>query len=123
LGGSSVLLSNILPEATEVQRAIIGLVGYYMMLLDISQPGRYKSQEELSSSQGVISTLPSDQWIQELQSWESIVWAAHQVILADYAVGPAMRDPLSESIVLPPKKSIEKKLCGMQKMRKPGGFV
>lgn len=98
-------------------------MGNYTDLFDISLPTRYSAQDELSTFDGVIAALPTDQWIHELQSWESIVWATHQVILADYAIGPAVRDPLSESIVLPPTNSGGKQLCGMQKMRKPGGFV
>jgi len=41
----------------------------------------------------------------------------------DRAIGPVTRDPLAKSYVVPPSTEAEYKLCGVQKMRKPGGFV
>ena len=76
------------------------------------------------SSNGYITELPDDQWIQELRSWQASVWAAHQVMLVDYAIGPLVRDPLTNATyVTKPSNEMEKMLCGTQKMRKLGGFV
>ena len=72
---------------------------------------------------GLINSIPDDQWIRELYDWESIVWAAHQTMLVDNAIGPTIRDPFAESYFLQPTTQAERELCGMQKMRKQGGFV
>ena len=58
-----------------------------------------------------------------MHDWESIAWAAIQTFIADYMIGPAARDPLSKDSVQAPAEKGEKDLCGVQKMRKQGGFV
>lgn len=90
-------------------------------MADISRPRPYKAQS--LNTEGIIATLPDDQWISELQGWESITWATHQTVIADFAIGPTLRDPLAISYVLPPTNEAERSLCGMQKMRKSGGFT
>ncbi|KAF2733301.1 hypothetical protein EJ04DRAFT_605754 [Polyplosphaeria fusca] len=85
--------------------------------------GSHTNNDTCTSPTGFVEALPGDQWIQELQGWNSIVWAGHQALIADYSIGPTIRDPLSTSYVLPPSNNAEKSLCGMQKMRKPGGFM
>lgn len=83
---------------------------------------RYEAQQ-LATMAGTITSLPDNHWITELKMWESIAWAGIQISITDYAIGPTIRDSLAEDIFLPPSTNEEKKLCTMQKMRKPGGFV
>lgn len=69
----------------------------------------------------VIHSLPDDQWIKELEYWDSYAWAFHQIFITDHAIGPTVRAPLSEPFIIP-AEGAELKLCNMQKMRKQGGF-
>lgn len=82
----------------------------------------YRAAKGLSNA-GLITTLPDDQWIKELSNWVSSSWAGIQILVADHAIGPSVRDPDAKLNGLPPANEGEKALCGMQKMRKPGGFV
>ena len=74
-------------------------------------------------SQGFGESLPPDQWITELRSWESQVWAAHQIALAEYATGPKAADPTADSYTIQPSSAAERALCESLKARKSGGFV
>lgn len=91
--------------------------------IDIGKPNRsgwYDAQQKAAGFDRVES-LPDDQWIKEVQTWEAIAWAAIQIVIADYAIGPTVRDPSSKDLVV--KNGTEKELCSMMKMRRPGGFV
>ena len=124
LGGKQNEVSNsTYPRANEIQLAIVSLLRNAADMYDIARPARYETQAVLSNFEGFVETLPDDQWNKEIHNWESIVWAAYQTLIADYSIGPTVRDPLAMSYVLPPANDAEKALCGMQKMRKPGGFV
>lgn len=109
------------PAANEVQLAVLQLLLVATKPQILVDTDQYKAQEQLSG--GRVVSLPDDQWIKELTSWESSVWATYQITVADYAIGPIVRDPLSKNFTKPPSNQAEKRLCGMQKMRKPGGFV
>lgn len=68
--------------------------------------------------------VPNDQWIKELWHWYAVNLSGLQIFLSDYAVGPAARE--SSTVALyerPPPDDAGRRLCSMQKMRKPGEFV
>jgi hypothetical protein len=71
----------------------------------------------------ITAQIPPNQWVSEVQRWEAIVWAASQVYVADYAIGPNIRDPGIAESIIKPETAADKTLCGSLKMRKAGGFV
>jgi hypothetical protein len=71
----------------------------------------------------VTSQLNPDQWVKEVESMDSFVWAALQSLVADYAIGPSVRTAEMADYVLAPESPGDKQLCRMQRMRKAGGFV
>jgi len=72
---------------------------------------------------GSIPSLPDDQWIREVTWWDSIIWTAVQMQVADYAIGIAARVPSAADYQKKPVSKGDKRLCGMQRMQSPGGFV
>lgn len=109
--------------ANDVQLAIAKLLRNTAFILNIGDPESFKIQSSYADSAGLIDEVPDDQWITELKGWEETVWAAHQIAIADYAVGPTVRDPLAANYTLRPSNKAEKLLCRSQKMRRSGGFV
>lgn len=83
----------------------------------------YTQAGELLTSLGRVPQLPNDQWKREAIGWESLAWAGIQIRLADYGVGPKVRDPDADAYVIPPSTPAEKELCKAVKMRKSGGFA
>lgn len=71
----------------------------------------------------LIPQIPNDFWVEEIRGWMSNLWAMYQLGLADYAIGPSVRDPGATIFMRNDTNAAEKELCGMQKMRNPGGFV
>ena len=71
----------------------------------------------------IIAALPDGQWITELASWQANTLAALQIMVPDYALGPQGRVGGDDLATVKPSTDAEKKLCGMQKMRKSGDFV
>jgi len=74
---------------------------------------------------GAVETeIPDNQWIIEIKGWENYVWSAVRTYVADYATGPRARDPQAADLYeIKAATPGDKKLCGMQRMRKSGGFV
>jgi hypothetical protein len=73
--------------------------------------------------EGFIKFFPDDQWVKEIVSLESQVWASLQVAIADYFIGAKARDRFAEKYSRPATDEGEKNLCVMMKMRRSGGFV
>lgn len=122
LGSLPGNLSEVFPQATDLQLAVMDLIVNSSVLFDLSSNKKVQAQS-LRLNSGTIPSLPNNQWIVELQAWESFVWAALQTSIADYAIGPAVRSSLVEGNVTRPATSAQNKLCGIQRMRKAGGFV
>lgn len=70
-----------------------------------------------------IVALPDDQWAIEMGRFKAHALAGLQIAVADYAIGAKVRDPLAGPYTRQPETAGEKQLCGMQKMRKSGGFA
>jgi hypothetical protein len=72
---------------------------------------------------GIVASLPDDQWLRELEGWESHVWAGLQQLMADYAIGAAARVPAMAGSTRSEMSEAEKTLCRSMRMRMSGGFV
>lgn len=110
------------PKANSLQLAIISLLSTAATFSTV-MPEPYKIETKATSSAGMVNKLADDQWVREVEGWNAISWAGHQIVLAEYAVGQSVRDPTAPDYTRPPTSAGEKSLCGMQKMRKAGGFV
>lgn len=115
-------LYKLLPEANAVQKAILAVLAQTRDYRAIYSSDNYEAEESRGGWPYIVS-LPDDQWIKELKRWESSVWATFQIGLSYYATGPQISGSPSKENYTIPKTEGEKKLCGMQKMRKSGGFV
>lgn len=96
------------------------------LLFDISLAYDVSSLRTLNASSAlnsgsVAATLPDNQWVVEVQTWEKKIWAAFQTAITDYAIGPQTRD--HDVKAMPLADAGEEQLCHLQKMRKNGGFV
>jgi hypothetical protein len=83
----------------------------------------YTQLESSLTTGKVFNGAPPDQWIKEIVGWESHVWAALQMAITDYAVGPKARDSGADIYAKYPSTDGGKRLCGMQRMRRSGGFA
>jgi hypothetical protein len=117
-----------LSEVSEMQRTILELLLRFSYLMPI---GSSKSLQAsfFNDRDGYIPSLPDEQWIIEIEAWYRNVLASLQIMFADYAIGPDRRDSSrgrdqsQNRSIIEPQTSAERALCGMQKMRKPTGFV
>jgi len=115
-------LYKLLPEANGVQKAILALLAQARDIRAVYDSNNYQADES-RGGYPYIESLPDDQWVRELKRWESAVWAVLQMAIRNYATGLSLSEASEKQIYTLAKTESEKKLCGMQKMRKPGGFV
>lgn len=93
-------------------------------LIEFSYANLQNFAADSLSVNDIIGSLPNDQWVKELERWFSVGLSHLQIGISDYAVGLAVRDPgKAAEYEMPPKERGQRRLCGMQKMRKPGGFT
>jgi hypothetical protein len=111
------------PRASPVQLSALQLVVEANQNIGLTHTNTVRLAEKVRSDGVVVSQVPPDQWISEVQGMESFVWASTQVLMSDYAIGPGLRTPDVSDYVIPPAESGDKQLCKSQKMRKAGGFV
>ncbi|KAF2750154.1 hypothetical protein M011DRAFT_396913, partial [Sporormia fimetaria CBS 119925] len=110
-------------EATEMQKAAATLLissGWTFDLITGSNTLRLDKQAKIGE---IIAQVPPDQWVTEVRAWESNIWASLQIAVTDQAIGIKARNNASDPIVREDASPAEKHLCGMQRMRNPGGFV
>ncbi|KAF2109963.1 hypothetical protein BDV96DRAFT_604439 [Lophiotrema nucula] len=112
------------PEASALQRVLFKNIVMAFSMLEISRTHALKAAQ-LVQPGGLVPSLPDDQWRAEILYWESFVWAALQHQIADYAIGPAVRDTTggASKYVGNVTTEAQKQLCKVQKMRKAGGFM
>jgi hypothetical protein len=108
------------PEATPLQIAFLELLRRILVLKNIFSSGTIKANDIVQD--GRVTGLPDDQWKREIIAWEAFAWAGIQMMLADHAIGPIIRDPLGATYSNPPITQGEKSLCNLVKMRRAGGF-
>lgn len=112
-----------LPGADDLQLAILKLLLTVSTLNDITNaPNAQSLQVSAMIVSGLVPELPDDQWKKEVMGWEAWALAGIQILFADFAIGPKVRDPAA-SYTMAPTTAGEKQLCGAMKMRKSGGFA
>jgi len=117
------LTESDLPGASDVQLAVLQLLVASSYFFTLAGSERLRASAQVKRG-GYIDSLPNDQWIKEVIGWESAAWAALQVAVGDYFIGAKVRDPkAADSYARQAATEGEKKLCGMLKMRRSGGFV
>ncbi|KAF2264053.1 hypothetical protein CC78DRAFT_617092 [Lojkania enalia] len=109
------------PDATDLQRAVLKHLININSVFHLLNIRNLRASSQLRS--GLGTSLPNDQWVNEVIGWESSIWAQLQIAIPDYAIGLASRYPVSDAYIQPPSTPAQKQLCGMQKMPKSGGFV
>lgn len=109
--------------ASPVQVAALQLMIEANRVTFIGQASDLRASRLMLRDGVVTSQVPSDQWINEVEGLDSVIWASLQTLVADYAIGPGVRTAELEEYVVKPTSPGDKQLCGAQKMRKPGGFV
>ncbi|KAF2736926.1 hypothetical protein EJ04DRAFT_488916 [Polyplosphaeria fusca] len=110
------------PSASDIQSAALDVLFASSSMMDISNPLSLNISS-MKSTTGVIPPIPDDQWVNELHRYESIVFAGIQYVTSNYAIGPKSKDPMADSYTRPPATEGQKALCGMQKMKRSGGFA
>ena len=111
------------PDASPVQLSILQLLLQLSFQFDIAKAPDLDISKKLGQGKFIETQVPNDQWITEIKGWESFTWAALQTTVADHAIGAQSRDPRAAQYVSRPTDQGDIELCGMQKMRKSGGFV
>lgn len=72
---------------------------------------------------GTNAPLPSDQWVEQFGLLINTVLTQIQIGLSAHATGPSA---LNLDVSAPMRRNTttaERSLCGLQRMRSPGGFV
>lgn len=111
------------PDATKLQLSILNLLLKIGRAYNTVSTRKLKATDLLDTTGGEINSLPDDQWIIELTGWQSYTWAAHQIAIADYALGPKWRNSDADKYTIPPNSPAEQELCKVQKMQKTGDAV
>jgi hypothetical protein len=111
------------PGASAIQLAAIENLITTSYLFEMSSVGTHLRMAEEFGNEHVQYPLPKDNWVQEITYWEQYIWSQIQIALANYAIGPAVQHPQAERYVKTNTTDGQKHLCGMQKMRSPGGLV
>lgn len=106
-----------------MQRALIQLLINSSWLYQSVNVVSCKVTTLMSKNDFNMEPLPDDFWKQEVIGWEYETWAAMQIAVSNYAIGPQSIDPYEDGYLLKPETQGEKALCGVQKMKKTGGFV
>ncbi|KAJ4305887.1 hypothetical protein N0V90_001420 [Kalmusia sp. IMI 367209] len=112
-----------LAPMSDMQRSIMQLLISAAWLFDIG------IWDWVSASSGILDTggqsygLPNDQWMREVVMWESSTWAALQVAIAQYALGPPELLSGDSQAANTNLTTTQRRLCKMQRVRRSGGFV
>ncbi|KAF2826710.1 hypothetical protein CC86DRAFT_349711 [Ophiobolus disseminans] len=117
------ITSKDLNQASLVQLAALQLILEVTATTELSEVNEVRAAKSVQRDRLVPVQIPPDQWITEVKAMESYMWAKLQITMADYAIGPSVRNPDLDEYVLKPSTPADKQLCGTQKMRKAGGFV
>lgn len=117
------MIPSLSASASPLQMAILQHVITSSFLFDLSNSDSALASALVRTGGLIREGVPDDQWINEVEGWESQVWAGLQILIPDYAIGAKARDPQADYYVIYPNSTAEKALCGMQKMPKAGGFV
>jgi hypothetical protein len=113
------------PGASDLQLAALQLLvtASFFVSSSVASNRVLKVADLAGDYGGTILSLPKDQWVQEVVGWERFIWAHLRIFISDYAVGYHIQDPSAEAVMRKNMTQAERSLCGMQKMRKSGGFM
>jgi hypothetical protein len=109
------------PKANDMQQAILRLLSTSAYDFNIGTIAKDLLAGSIENPDA-IRGLPNNQWILELERWESQILASLQVAVIDYAIGPGIRDT-AFPVFMKPLNAAEKQLCNLQKMQKTGDVV
>ena len=110
-------------DASAVQLSALQLLVEANQMMSLVNNHEVSAASHLGNEGVVVDQIPPNQWVIEVRAMESFVWAALQVYLADYAIGPGVRSPESADYIIAPATQDDKQLCTSQKMRKAGESV
>ncbi|KAF2018268.1 hypothetical protein BU24DRAFT_390046 [Aaosphaeria arxii CBS 175.79] len=111
------------PGASDIQRASMQLLITGALLTESVVAASQAFEIKEKSRSGYIASLPNDQWIREITTWERFIWASLQTFIADYSIGYHHLEPTAKAHMRTNMTDAEKSLCGMQRMKKAGGFM
>ena len=106
-----------------MQRAVLQQLVFSLWLSDTAGITTSQASKRMGSSEATIDSLPDDFWKREVVGWEQETWAALQIAIAQYAIGPKATDELADKYWIKPQTEGEKALCSAMKMKKSGEFV
>ena len=106
-----------------MQRAVLQQLVFSLWISDTAGILTNKAGSRMGASKSVIDSIPDGFWKQEVLGWEQESWAALQIALAQYAIGPKATDELADNYWIKPETDGEKALCSAMKMKKSGDFV
>lgn len=109
------------PNANGIQKTILRLITSSAYAFNVGTVAQDLMAQSLENPDDVRG-LPNDQWLRELSRWQKQVLASLQVAVIDYSLGPSLRDT-AYPVHFRPDGDSDKRLCGMQKMRKSGNVV
>jgi hypothetical protein len=110
-------------EASGMQRAVLQQLVFSLWISDTAGITTSKAGYRMGTSSAVIDSIPNGFWKEEVLAWEQESWAALQIAIAQYAIGPKASDELADKYWIKPKTDGEKALCAAMKMKKTGDFV
>lgn len=98
--------------------AVLQILVYTGNALDITVRSHYRLKVALAR-RNALGAITDSEWINELHDWEAIVWASYQIVLADYAIGLATRDPPSKPLVISPANEAQRNYANHRRCENP----
>ena len=103
------------------QLALFRLLVALLYNHDATDALNYFAQPSYANAANV--PFSNDQWIKQLVKMENNTLAQIQIALSTYSTGLSNLGLKETPPILPNATEAEKGLCGLQRMRSPGGFV
>jgi hypothetical protein len=110
-----------LKNLTDLQTEVLKVIIYASFIFDMSDFPYLR----VNSDAHRVDGIGPEQWIEELEGWETSVWAGLRLAVLDHAIGPQMRlRDLNNTIgIHMANTTAEKALCQSQRMHKASGFA
>jgi hypothetical protein len=86
--------------ASSVQLSALQLLVEANQMMSLVNNHEMSAASHLGNDGVIVDQIPPDQWITKVRAIESVVWAALQVYLANYATGPVVRSPESADYII-----------------------
>ncbi|KAI8940468.1 hypothetical protein NX059_004153 [Plenodomus lindquistii] len=111
------------PEASEIQKSLLRLLTFSSYIRDLNEADTCLAEPMMNRGNFKIDTIRDDWWKTEMLNHEHEVWIAWQILISQYVISPGVSDPLAAAYYVKPSTTAEKRLCGVQKMKKSGEFA